>query len=339
MFPFGREVDGAASVLADCAYADFDPSYVGASSEPYTFDIDANMVERVAWGVCDARPWNLDVDGATGNRQGGLVAPYALLWTLVNNTPTYRRYERWVMRDLPAGQAHLHTGDEYHFRSPIRPGDRLTATCRIDAIFEKPSRFGRLVFMECVWTFSDDAGREVARLTSKAATLHRESDLAAPDPAPAPAEVLAALDDGTRGAGPHDMSVGTRFVHEWGPVTMKENIRWMAAVDDYATTHYDSSYAQAHGFPDKAPLLAGPHGGGLILAAMSSWLGDGGWIDEFEHIQRAGLVVGETLTVVAIVREQGGPGGCVLLDAWLLDGDRGIRHSGSLRVTPASRSS
>jgi acyl dehydratase len=297
-------------VLADLAYSGWDRSYLGAESEPYAIAVDAEMIERVAWGTGNAPPWNADAEGAARNRHGGLIAPQMLVWTLLNNTPTYRRYERWVMRDLPAGQAHLHTGDEYRFLEPIRPGDVLTLVCRIDSMESKQGRFGRLEFMNCVWTFTNQHGRLAATLVSKVATLFRDGSAKGSEPPRVPDEVLA----------------GATFVHDWGTVGMKENIRWMAAVDDYASTHYDPTYAIAHGFPDERPLLAGPHGGGLMTAALVLWLGEGGWVAGFDHTQRYGIGVGDAYKVLGIARDAG------TVDAWLLDDADRVRHTGTFHL-------
>jgi acyl dehydratase len=335
MFPFGRDIALQPSILADVAHSDWDASFVGATSEPYAFEIDAGSLERVAWGACNAPPWNADVESAASNRLGGLVAPYMYLWTLLNNTPTYRRYEYWVMRELPAGMAHLHTGDEYRFFEPIFAGDRISLVCRIDSLVEKSGRHGRLAFIESTWTYTNQDDRCVATLVSKAATLYRDEGEPAPTeraiaPDDARAAVLAARPSGLA---ERSFVVGDGFARVWGPVTMKENIRWMAAVDDYASTHYDPAYAIAHRFPLGEPLLAGPHGGGLMAAAVAEWIGDGGWIDEFDHLQSAGLVVGGSLTVAAVVRarEEGRAG--AVLDAWLLDDESHVMHTGTFKVT------
>jgi acyl dehydratase len=336
MFPFGRDVGDQPSVLADVAHSGWDRSFLGAQSQPYTFAIDQNSIERVAWGTCNAPPW-LDRSFGNGAPPIRAHAPHMYLWTLLNNTPTYRRYERWVMQDLPAQMAHLHTGDEYRFLEPIMIGDQIALVCRIERIYEKQGRYGRLVFMECRWTYTNQHGRDVATLLSKAVTLYREGTPPQPNPPPTPAAVREIF-AGTpaTGPGPYSLETGASFVHDWGAVTMKENIRWMAAVDDYATTHYDASYALAHGFPDGRPLLAGPHGGGLMTAAVALWLGEDGWIESFDHVQRQGLGVGERFQLAATVTANKPGRGGIAIDAWLLDEHLGLRHSGTFTATAVS---
>lgn len=339
MHPANRSVEGVPSILADMALSAWDEALVGTESEPHVHVVDEGAVQRVAAGVGDDPPWNRDPESAVANRFGGLVAPYMYLWTILNNTPTYRRYEHWVMHEMEAGTAHLHVGDDYRYLEPIRPGDRITCRCRIDAVREKRGSQGRLVFLDDTWTFVNQHGRDVARLTCKAVTLYRERSGEGTPPSRAPDGVGRGQEwrEGTPAPRLEQLAVGDPIPVFEHRLSMRENILWMAAVDDYAYTHYDPDYALEHGFPGGRSLLAGPHLGGVMVADVARWLGEGGWIREVSHIQRHGVGVGAVVRVAGrIARLDPGPHGpTARVEAWLLDGEDRVLNTAELEVETA----
>lgn len=337
MFPACRETTDVASILAELAHSDWSESYLGAESEPWRFTVDPNSVARIASLVQDEPGRNRAAPGEPDGRRERRAAPYMYLWMLLNNTPTYRRYEHWVMFELGDEGAHLHVGDDYGFNFPLRVGDEVDVTCRIDAIEEKRGRQGRLVFLDDTWEFRTAEGELAAWLTCKAATLYREGDA---EPTP-PAKADPGLLEGPRfdGVGPTRESVpeaGLRlpvFEHE---LTMRENILWMAAVDDYAFTHYDPEYAARHGFPGGRSLLAGPHMGGIITADVARWLGGGAWITGIDHVQRHSVHVGDRVAVTGEVSAvaAGSEGRTdVEIECRLLRDDGSVLNTATVRAT------
>jgi hypothetical protein len=329
MYCLGSELTGVPSVLTDFVRSNWDPALVGRRSTPYSFTVERGAVTKVA---AAAEVLGLWLAGGEGEE-----APLSYLWTMLNNTPDYRVYEDWVMQGLDPGSAHIHTGDDYFLYRPIRVGDRITVTCEISRVYEKPGRQGRLVFIEDTWEFRNDRNELAARLVRKAVTVYYENR----DPNPryqqvdAPASVPGALADIEpvvwsalkKGAVVYDVDLG--------PLSRPSMVRWMGAVDDYAATHYDPDYAVERDFPGHQPLAAGPHLGALLAAPVAHWIGDTGRIAEFRHLQRHEVFPKERLRTFGTVSREptlGDP--TVEVEGWLLD-DRGMmRNAGTFVVEP-----
>lgn len=321
MYPLGRPVDDVDSPLADFARSAWDAEHVGKRSEPYRIAVEAGALEKVDY----ASGIHLGSNGS-----GAPIASHAYFWTLINNTPTYRKYEQYVQHGVEAGSAHVHTGDDYRYLRPIPAGETIAVTCEITRRYEKPGRQGRMVFIEDMWSFHDERGELAGDLVRKAVTVYydggeskpRYDIVAVPDVAVARAGALPEIE-------PARLELG-RPTHaaQYDAVSLTMMVQWMGAVDDYARTHYDPAYAAERGFPGGKPLVAGPHGGALMLGPLAQALGPRWWIERFDHLQRHVIVPDELLRTFGRVTRLHDDGGGIELELFLVDAEDRVRHSG-----------
>jgi acyl dehydratase len=328
--PLGKSLDGVEGVVTDFARSAWDPSYVGRRSQPYVFTVEAGAVEKVIYA---ARTEPAMYRAGGGIAVSAQVAPLSFLWTLVNNTPTYRSYERFIMHELPAASAHVHAGDVYMSFHPIFVGDTVAVTVEITGVQEKLGHEGRLVFIDLTWQFANQRSDLAATLTLKAATIYR----AEAGTSPAPAETVAApvgTGAGLGQLGRLDWDALQRgdlaFDVDLGPLTRTAIVQWMGAVDDYATTHYDPDYARERGFPGGQPIASGPHLGSLMLAPVMERLHHDGWVQRFDHRQRRPVSPNDRLRTFGVVSEKSA--NTIAIDAWLVDDESRIRNTGRFVV-------
>jgi hypothetical protein len=136
------------------------PSAKGSVGEPFTVDIERGKIREFAAATKSANPAYRD--------SAHPVAPPTFLttqmfwesWAGPESNP-------WHLVDMDQ-QRGMHAEQEYVFYGPPpRAGDRLTAQSRIDDVYAKQGRSGRLTFAVMVTEFRDESGRLVAesRLT------------------------------------------------------------------------------------------------------------------------------------------------------------------------------
>ncbi|GIK82689.1 MAG: hypothetical protein BroJett024_37940 [Alphaproteobacteria bacterium] len=336
MHCLGRSLAGVTSVLADFALSDYDEKHIGRISEPYMIAIDDSAVQKSAYASATAVPWLMQDSEHNGG--AAAIASLPFYWYLVNNTPTYRAYEQYVMEAVGLNNAHLHTGDDYRCFGPIRAGDTITVTCELSRLYYKDGRQGRMKFIEDVWRFHNQRNVLVGDLVRKAVTIFASDAKrqARPEIGPEVAKLsdgpvkhltLPAWDRPEKTIANLFDGIAKTYRHQTGKITWTSMIQWMGAVDDYSKTHYDWDYARDRGFPGGVPITAGPQMGAAMIAPVLAWAGPEAWIEEFRHVQRHPVNPGDVLETYGVSRPTADPDR-VEVNAWLVDDRRQVRNSG-----------
>jgi hydroxyacyl-ACP dehydratase HTD2-like protein with hotdog domain len=104
-----------------------DPSLIGTTSEPETFEVERGAIRKFAEAIDDPNPVYRD----------GSIAPPTFPTTFRPRLPGL---------NLPPARI-LHGGEEYVYERPIRAGDRITCVRRIVDTYVKKGGSGTLNFL------------------------------------------------------------------------------------------------------------------------------------------------------------------------------------------------
>lgn len=293
MHPVGKAHDGAPGILVDLARSAYDESHIGRTSDPYLIEVDAKSIEKVAYAARAAHDWKGDPAAP------GFSAPHAYLFYLINNTSTYRIYEQEEIVNVAEGRARLHTGDDFYLYEPVIAGDTLAVTTSIKNVQRKQSRHGMLTMFEDEWRMFNQHNRLAACLVRKGALVHYEGDRKLQTATGPTAE----LPNGHANA-----SMATQFspgdvthTHDHGPIRWIDMMAWLAAVDEFAPTHYDPDFARARRYKDNQSIVAGPQMAAFLVAPLEETLGSRWRITSYENIQRHPVYPNDRLYSFGIV--------------------------------------
>jgi acyl dehydratase len=153
-------------------------SYVGLEEgPPWTCPDAVNepMIRHWCEAMGDALPVYVDAERAQQSVHGGIVAPPAMLpvWEMRGYAmhdptllPPNRQRELHGVFDAAGYTGVVATDAEQEFRRYLRPGDRVTAHTRIEAISEqKTTALGTGYFIVTRTRFTDQRGEEVGTQT------------------------------------------------------------------------------------------------------------------------------------------------------------------------------
>jgi len=126
---------------------------LGATGTPFTIPLEQGKIREYATAIGSTHPEYLDAETP-------VVPAHFLTTTFFWEGATGNPWDRVEMSQ----QRGMHAEQEYVFHGePPRAGTKLTATSRIDAIYEKTSRSGStLTFVEMLTEFRDPEGALVA---------------------------------------------------------------------------------------------------------------------------------------------------------------------------------
>jgi hypothetical protein len=126
---------------------------LGATGTPFRVPLEQGKIREYATAIGSTHPEYLDDEAP-------VVPAHFLTTTFFWEGDTGNPWDRVEMSQ----QRGMHAEQEYVFHGePPRAGTELTATSRIDAIYEKTSRSGStLTFVEMVTEFRDPGGLLVA---------------------------------------------------------------------------------------------------------------------------------------------------------------------------------
>lgn len=126
-----------------------DPSAVGREYPPYTVEVEKGHIGMFAEAIGDPNP---AFQPDAGDAQ---VAPPTFV-------TAFRSGEFTILQDLDVDlRKLLHGEQEYEYRRPIRPGDRLTCTPRVAHLKHKETKKGMMEFLTTELTMTDDTGAVV----------------------------------------------------------------------------------------------------------------------------------------------------------------------------------
>lgn len=320
-----ESIVGINSVLRDFVDSGFDPSHLGRTSEPHMFTVEQGAVNRVIWASGVGADWQQE-PGRVG------IAPHAYFFYLLNNTPTYRAYEQWVVGGVPEGMSHLHTGDEFHYYAPMRVGDTLAVTTTISRLERKQGRNGPLVMIEDEWKVTNQRNERIGSVVRKVATV----EFAVRDKAPiyriadVPVDRLGVSrpDSGVRHGDLKNLQLGEiTHAFDHGAINWLRMMSWLAAVDEYSPTHYDPDYALSHGYPDGKSIVAGPQMAAWLLAPVVTLFSDAWHVRHYRNRQLREVFPNERLYSYGRIagRRNTAKGTEVDLELWLMDEKSQIR--------------
>lgn len=131
-----------------------DKTALGATGEPFDVAIERGKIAEFARAVHSTDPAYFDADA---------VVPPTFLTTRFFWEERVPGANPWAAVKMSQERG-MHAEQEYVFHGPPpTAGDVLTATSRIDRIYDKESRrAGTLTFVEMVTEYRDAAGRLVA---------------------------------------------------------------------------------------------------------------------------------------------------------------------------------
>ena len=152
---------------------------IGTESEPVTgYPVTEHEIRRYAYAVDDLNPLWTDSDYASKSKNGGIVAPplyYNMSFATDRPLSDLRedgipqRIGRGISPPLRATRV-MAGGTDVEFFLPIRPGDVLTSKSRLEDIYEREGRSGRLAFTVTSTTYTNQRGEVVCVVTSTGIT-------------------------------------------------------------------------------------------------------------------------------------------------------------------------
>ena len=125
----------------DSAITEEMKSAVGVESAPVVFDIEKGAVKKFAQAIEDTNPLFLDEDFAKKSQYGGIIAPPTFPSMLRNPAVVDRIFNfNTPLKGL------LNGGNELEYFKPIKVGDVITVTAKINDIKERTGGMGRMLF-------------------------------------------------------------------------------------------------------------------------------------------------------------------------------------------------
>ncbi len=131
-----------------------DKTALGATGVPFEVAIERGKIAEFARAIHSSDPAHFGADA---------VAPPTFLTTQFFWEERVPGANPWAQVQMSQERG-MHAEQEYIFHGPPpRAGDTLTATSRIDKVYDKESRrAGTLTFVEMVTEYRDPSGRLVA---------------------------------------------------------------------------------------------------------------------------------------------------------------------------------
>jgi len=133
---------------------------------PLVFEVEKGAIRRLAEAIGDLNPLYIDPEYAKKSKHGTIIAPLLMVTTL--GAP---ELQAALMNDipLPGKKNGIVRGFEVEFFRPLKAGDVVTVTCKLEKIEGKESKLGYMVNITTVRTFTAQDGEIIARETMSAA--------------------------------------------------------------------------------------------------------------------------------------------------------------------------
>lgn len=133
---------------------------VGIEVEPKVFKVESGLIKRLAEAVEDSNPLWRDEAYARNSRYGGIIAPP----TFLQDQALIEFVDKLMEIECPLKRL-LNGGMEVEWYKPMRPGDLITTRAKLVKLTEKEGKAGKLLFMDCETSFTNQLGELVARGT------------------------------------------------------------------------------------------------------------------------------------------------------------------------------
>lgn len=133
---------------------------------PMTFEVEKGAIRRLAEAIEDLNPLYIDPDYAARSKHGNIIAPPLMVTTM--GAP---ELQEALMNKIPVGPKKngIVRGFEVEFFRPLKAGDKVIVTCKVENIEGKESKLGFMVNITTVRIFTNQKGEVIARETMAAA--------------------------------------------------------------------------------------------------------------------------------------------------------------------------
>jgi acyl dehydratase len=137
--------------------------YVGKVGEPMIVEVDKSNIKMYAMAVGDLNPLFLDEEYARSSRYGGLIAPPGFFGWPAKPTAVPPLLVEFMGSILGAGYPIiLDGGVDLEFFRPVRAGDVLTASPKVEDVAERTSGSGRKMAFGTIETTYINQNGEIA---------------------------------------------------------------------------------------------------------------------------------------------------------------------------------
>ena len=142
----------------------FDRSLLGIEHPVGEFEITKDRILGFANAMGETEPVFTNEVEASKTKHGGIIAPptFCNIFTSEIKRPEI---------GLEFGDLGFHAGQAIEYKSPVRPGDKLSAKTKLKEVYAKTGRSGKMVFE--VWETNFTNQHDVVAATVKESFVHR----------------------------------------------------------------------------------------------------------------------------------------------------------------------
>jgi acyl dehydratase len=296
-------------------------AYIGHQSDPMTnrFPISEDMVFELADAIEEPNPLYLDADYAKKSRFGGLLCPQLAAWKDWAPRIDYfgAGQDSHFEIPLPFKSYGFNGGSEWTFHRPVRVGDHITKTIKIQDMFERSGRTGQLLFIARDTTQTNQRGEALVTLRHTSIFRKRPETEEAERPQPVGPVNLPRISP----PGPGEtvekavwspppqrdfnkIEVGDALPEVVrGPMTTGHLVRWASANGNYARIHWDLPYAMLRqGLPNV--VVNGSLKNEYLYILLQRFAGEAGWVRKMYLEHRGMDHPGDTLIITGKVVEK-----------------------------------
>ena len=132
---------------------DFDRSVLGVDVDIGSYQVTKEEIIAYAKALGETNPLYVDEEAAREGPYGAVIAPAGFY--------TYMRFKPGPNPRLRVHENRMGymAGQNIEYFEPIRAGDTISAKARIDQVYAKTGRTGKLVFVVTRTTYSNQHGR------------------------------------------------------------------------------------------------------------------------------------------------------------------------------------
>jgi acyl dehydratase len=131
----------------------------GMELPPKVVAVERGAIQDFAEAIGDDNPIYYDEEYAKRSHYGAMIVPPTFL---VKLTIGLAKHYKWNF-----GRVGVHGGEEYEYLKPIKAGDTITCRTKIEDIYEKDGKKGKMAFMVLRSDLENQHGEVVARIKRK----------------------------------------------------------------------------------------------------------------------------------------------------------------------------
>jgi acyl dehydratase len=263
--------------------------YNGIEAEPIEYYIDAGSIKLFADSIMDPDPLYFDQEYARATAHHGIIAPptfFGGATCLRNLKAGDPKTMSSINLPIPKGWTSVAAGDEFHFVTPVRPGDILICREKMIGAYEKKGHSGDLIFVTREKTFTNQHG-QTALIRKMSSVILQGLKI----------DNTAIKNNQTDHNG--NMNNLPRFTV--GSVLVRHLAMFAVSTAEFVDIHYDKTYAQSLGLPDV--IIQGLYKTSIIAQMLKNWVGNERAIRWLNVQHRAMDIAGNTLTACGRVLE------------------------------------